>query len=311
MKIRNKILVALAILLAAYLVLEKMALPGNAPTRPTTENGSPQIQTSVSFYPLAYLVEQIAGKNAHLITITPAGMEPHDFEPSPTDIAKIYGSKIFIFNGNGLEPWAEKIAGDVSKEQNTSVIKLSDYLASITEPTIGADPHFWLDPNNMSLAADKITQAFVDKDNTNAQYYMANRDSLKEKLTQLDQAFATGLANCTNREIITTHDAFGYMAKRYNFTTFHILGFSPDEDPSPKTIASISTLAKKKNAQYIFFENAASPKLAQTIAQEVGAQTLVLNPIESLNETERAENQDYLSLMNINLQNLRTAMICK
>ena len=167
MKIRNKILVALAILLAAYLVLEKMALPGNAPTRPTTENGSPQIQTSVSFYPLAYLVEQIAGKNAHLITITPAGMEPHDFEPSPTDIAKIYGSKIFIFNGNGLEPWAEKIAGDVSKEQNTSVIKLSDYLASITEPTIGADPHFWLDPNNMSLAADKITQAFVDKDNTN------------------------------------------------------------------------------------------------------------------------------------------------
>ncbi len=288
-----------------------MSLPGNAPTRPTTENSSPQIQTSVSFYPLAYLVEQIAGENAHLITITPAGMEPHDFEPSPTDIAKIYGSKIFVFNGNGLEPWAEKIAGDVTKEQNTSVIKLSDYLTSIQEQNIGADPHFWLDPNNMSLAADKITQAFIDTDPANAQTYAANRDTLKQALEQIDSAYTSGLARCANREIVTTHNAFSYMAKRYNFTTLHILGLSPEEDPSPKTIAEVAAVAKKKNLKYIFFENAASPKLAQTIAQEIGAQTLVLNPIETLSDTDRAAGQDYLSLMNTNLQNLRTAMICK
>ena len=101
------------------------------------------------------------------------------------------------------------------------------------------------------------------------------------------------------------------MAKRYNFTTLHILGLSPEEDPSPKTIAEVAAVAKKKNLKYIFFENAASPKLAQTIAQEIGAQTLVLNPIETLSDTDRAAGQDYLSLMNTNLQNLRTAMICK
>jgi len=305
MKKIHKILIAFAVLLVAYLILEKLPLPGNEPPRPSSEDLTPTVQLSASFYPLAYLAEQISGKYGHIITITPAGIEPHDFEPTPNDIAKIYGSKIFIFNGNGLEAWADKIAGDLSK-QHTNVIRLSDTIQHNNQ-----DPHFWLDPQNMSVAADLIADALIEADAAHADTYQKNRALLKAALAQLDTEYKTGLSTCQKHEIITTHDAFSYLANRYNFTTFPILGLSPEEDPSPKKIAEAATVAKNKKISYIFFESAANPKLADTIAQETGAQTLVLNPIESLTEDELANGQNYISVMQTNLRNLKTAMVCR
>ena len=313
MKILKIILIVLACAALAFLILQKMALPGNAPTSPQNPIKKLPLQTSASFYPLAYLTQRISGNLATVTNITPPGIEPHDFEPTSPDVAKIYGSKLFVFNGNGVDAWAEKLAPSL-ESYHVTVIKMSDRVESLkssSENEEEPDPHFWLDPISMSTQTDIIADTLIKIDPANTEEYNKNRNTLKSDLAQLDVEYKNGLASCQIREIITSHNAFAYLAKRYDFNTFHILGLSPEEDPSPKKIAEVVELAKNKNIKYIFFETMASPKLSQTIAQEVGATTLVLNPIEGLSDEDINNGKDYLHVMRENLTNLRTAMICK
>ena len=110
---------------------------------------------------------------------------------------------------------------------------------------------------------------------------------------------------------MASHAAFGYLAERYNINVISIAGISPEEEPSPKRMAEIAQLAKQKNIKHIFFETLVSPKLSETIAREIGAETLVFNPLEGLTNEEIATGEDYISVMEKNLVNLRTALICK
>lgn len=312
-KIFKILLIVLGCITLAFLILQKMALPGNAPSSPQDMPGKLPLQTTASFYPLAFLTERISGNLATITNVTPPGIEPHDFEPTSPDVAKIYGSKLFIFNGNGVDAWAEKLAPQL-ENYHVTVIKMSDRIESLkpsSESEEGSDPHFWLDPINMSTQTDIIADALIQIDPANTEEYNKNRAALKLDLAELDTEYKNGLANCQLHEIVTSHNAFAYLAKRYNFNTFHILGLSPEEDPSPKNIAEIIDVAKNKNIKYIFFETMASPKLSQTIAQEIGATTLVLHPIEGLSGEDISNNKDYLQLMRENLTNLRTAMLCK
>lgn len=312
-KILKVLLIVFACAAVAFLILQKMALPGKAPTSPQDAQTKLPLQTSASFYPLAYLMERISGNLAIVANITPPGIEPHDFEPTSPDVAKIYGSKLFVFNGNGVDAWAEKLAPNL-ENYHVTVIKMSNHVESLessSDSEEGPDPHFWLDPISMSAQTDIIANALIKIDPTNAEEYNKNRNTLKLDLAQLDTEYKNGLASCQLREIVTSHNAFTYLAKRYNFNTFHILGLSPEEDPSPKKIAEVIDLAKNKNIKYIFFETMANPKLSQTIAQEIGATTLVLNPIEGLSGEDINNGKNYLGVMRENLTNLRTAMICK
>jgi zinc transport system substrate-binding protein len=274
---------------------------------PVQNNSLPVVAT---FYPLAYLAEQIGGQFVSVTNITPVGIEPHDFEPSPRDIAKIYQSKLFISNGGNVDGWADKIQPDLAAQGIPAITMLFELRDVLPDPA-KADPHLWLDPILISAEADLITTALTRIDPSHTQEYNTNRNNLTEKLAQLDAEYKSGLANCQLREIITSHDAFNYLANRYNFTATHILGLSPEEEPSPKDIASIAKLAKSKHIPYIFFETMVSPKLSETIAGEIGAKTLVLNPIEGLLAQDSKTNQDYISLMKQNLANLKIAMICQ
>jgi zinc transport system substrate-binding protein len=130
-------------------------------------------------------------------------------------------------------------------------------------------------------------------------------------LSELDEKYRIGLAECAIRDAVASHAAFGYLAKRYNLNMINIAGLSPKEEPSPRRMAEIAELARAKNIQYIFFETLVSPKLAETIAREIGAQTLVFNPIEGLTDQELAAGEDYISIMEKNLANLRTALRCR
>ncbi len=306
MKSKHILLTLVLIGAIAALVIVSLRQPKTAPSE------KPVIVTTL--YPLADFAARVGSQHMEVINITPPGAEPHDYEPTPQDLAKIYAAKLFIINGAGVDLWAEKIIPEL-RAKNISVINMSEHVEKIVtanpdSPDEQFDPHFWLDPINAAKEADVIADTLVQIDNTHAADYNRNRTVFKQQLAELHNDYESGLAACKSKEIITAHNAFGYLTKRYNLTNFYILGLSPDEEPSPQKIAEIAGMAKQKNIKYIFFETIIDQKLSRTIADEIGAQTLVLNPIEGLTDEELRAGKNYIHVMKNNLQNLKTALVC-
>lgn len=292
----------------------------------------------VTFYPLAFLAEGIAGPGLRVATLVPPGTEPHDWEPSPRDIESVRGARVFVHNGAGLEPWAERLAAELPA--SVRVVEATHGLAlhsGEAHADHGAhaedghgdegghagegdhagqagdepDPHAWLDPFLYQQMATNVLQGLRAADPANASAYEARAADLHARLATLHDQFAQGLRDCRSREFLTTHAAFGYLADRYSLVQHSISGLSPEAEPTPARIREAVELARRINATHVFFETLVSPRVAQTIAKEVGAQTLVLNPVEGLTSEERATNQDYVSLMERNLANLRVALGCR
>lgn len=274
---------------------------------------STKLQVTTSFYPLYFFTTQIAGDRADVTNIIPTGAEPHDYEPSAQDIIEMTNSKLLLLNGGGLEAWGDKIA-QVINPSHTLIVTVGQDITNQMVNENGAnivDPHIWLSPPLAKTIVEKIVAGFAQVDPNNSVYYEMNAQALLLKLDDLDNAYKTGLANCASADIITSHAAFGYLATAYHLNQIPIAGLSPDAEPSPKQLGDIVQLAKKDNIKYIFFESLASPKLSETIAHEVGAQTLVLNPIEGLTPDEVAQGNDYFTEMQKNLENLQLALGCQ
>jgi zinc transport system substrate-binding protein len=275
-----------------------------------------KLKVVASFYPLAEFARNVGGNLVDVTNITPAGAEPHDYEPTPQDIVTVHKTNILLLNGNGLDAWGDKVAPQV-KEEHVMVLRMSGVVQSLqsaSEENISKpvnDPHFWLDPVHAQEMVRAIENAMVQADPTHAHEYRQNGETYIQSLKQLDEEYHKGLAMCKNKEIVTSHNAFTYMAKRYKFTSFYLSGLSPDEEPTASKFAAATQLARQKQIKYIFFESLVSPKQADTIAKEIGAQTLVLNPIEGLTDADIAAGKNYMSEMQNNLKNLRIAMECK
>jgi zinc transport system substrate-binding protein len=276
-----------------------------------TEEG--KISVSTSFYPLYYLATEIGGDKAVVSNITPAGAEPHDFEPTPGDIARIENSKLLILQGASLEAWGTDVKKNIDMN-HTMVITVGEDLMTqkvVEEGESITDPHTWLSPKLASAMADKILAGFIAVDPTNAAYYETNGAKLKAELTALDMEYKKGLASCASRDIVTSHAAFGYLASAYGLNQVAISGVSPDAEPSPKELAEVADFVKKNGVKYIFFESLVSPKLSETIARETGAETMVLDPIEGIAPEDLAKGVDYMAVMRSNLHNLETVLECK
>ena len=272
-----------------------------------------KIRIVASFYPLYFLSTQIAGDKAQVTNLMPAGAEPHDYEPTAQDMAKMERSRLIILNGGGLEAWSANVKKNIDVRK-TIVVTAGEGLAAETAVEGGQkslDPHIWLDPLLFEKMAERITESLGQADPANKDYYQANLSRLKGKLDALDGDYRQGLSRCAKRNIITAHAAFGYLAKAYGLTQVPITGLSPDAEPSAQQLADIVKFVRANNVKYIFFESLASPKLSQAIATEVGAQTLVLNPLEGLSGQELASGEDYLTVMQTNLKNLETALQCQ
>src|SRR3989344_1898470 len=272
-----------------------------------------RIQITASFYPLFFFAQQIGGEKINAVNITPAGAEPHDYELTAQDIIQIENSKLLIINGGGLEIWAENIQKNIDP-QKTITLVAGKNLTSQTILENGekiVDPHIWLNPLLANLIVDKITQSLVQIDPANKSYYELNANNLQKRLRNLDEQYKKELLNCEQRDFITAHTSFGYLAAAYNLNQVSITGLSPDSEPSPQQLAQVADFARKNNIKYIFFESLVSPKLSQTIAQEIGAQTLTLNPIEGLNKKEISQGKYYFTEMESNLSNLKIALQCK
>ncbi len=269
-----------------------------------------KISVTTSFYPLFYFASRIAGDNADITNITPAGSEPHDYEPTPQDMVRIEQSDLLVLNGAGLEVWGNAIRG-VLQNSPIVIVTAGEEFARILHTSEGRDPHVWLDPILAIEESKKIEEALERVDPPSKETYKKNAQSLINDLVLLDEKYREGLRTCQKKDIITSHTAFGYVAAEYGFNQIAITGLSPDEEPTPKELAELSDSARQKDIRFIFFESLVSPKLAETIAQEVGAQTLVLNPLEGLTEEEDENGKNYLTEMETNLTNLKKALECR
>jgi zinc transport system substrate-binding protein len=302
------------VLLVAGIIL---ALLGSAlyfsQHRPSTAiSPAARLRIAASFYPLTYFTSEIAGDKAEVVNITPAGAEPHDYEPTSSDVALMEQADLIVINGGHLEAWADNLRQNLS-DRAARIVVAGDGLTTrqLTEDgTTGTDPHIWLNPVLAEQEVQKIAAAIIAIDPPNTAYYKQRESSLLARLGQLNADYASTLATCARKDIVTSHAAFGYLAQQYGLEQVAIAGLSPDEEPSTRQLAQVAQFVKDHNVKYIFFESLVSSKLSDTIAAETGAQTLELNPLEGLTTQETAQGKNYFTVMQDNLLHLSTALQC-
>lgn len=283
---------------------------------------SPKLNVIVAFYPLQYASEAVAGDRATVTNLTTPGAEPHDLELTPKQIASLGSSDLVVY----LKGFQKQVDDAVAQQTPKNVIDVSTVVemrhlneadhdhdhAATASPDAhdhgGVDPHVWLDPSNMSKIAAAVGAKLAEIDATGKDAFASNVKKATEDLATLDGAFKTSLASCKVKEIITTHEAFGYLTARYNLTQIGISGLSPDAEPSPARIAEVHALAKKHGVTTIFYETLTSPAVAKSIAGDLGLKTDVLDPIEGITKDSRGRN--YLEVMQANLTALKTANGC-
>jgi zinc transport system substrate-binding protein len=283
--------------LFASLLASLLALSGCGGSSGTTGKET----VVAAFYPLAWAAEQIGGNAVDVENLTPAGAEPHDIELTPRDVDEVRTADVVLYLGSGFQPALEKAVAD--RDGPSLDLLAGQRLASAPkgEEELAADPHVWLDPIRFAGIATSIGR---ELGRPRAAARLATR------LRALGDTFETGLRSCGRHEIVTSHAAFGYLARRYGLQQVALTGLAPEAEPSPRDLEKLVDEVERSGATMVFFERLVSRKLAQTVAREAGAKTAILDPIEGLTKDELAAGEDYLSVMRSNLAALRKALAC-
>ena len=242
-----------------------------------------------SFYPLAYAAEQVAGPSTRVENLTPPGAEPHDLEVSPNDVKDINAAKLVLLMGHGFQPQLEDAAGSGDR-----VVRVLDTPGLDLVP---GDPHVWLDPLRYALIVRRIGTA-LDRPQAAA--------ALVARLHGLDREYRSALSGCARRDLVTSHEAFGYLAARYGLSQTAVTGISPEAEPTPRQLQHVVDSVRASGATTVFLEPLVSPRIAETVAREAGVHTAVLDPLEG-----QPEHGDYFTVMRANLAALRKALGCR
>lgn len=286
-----------------------------------------KLKVMASFYPMYDFAVKIGDDKAEVTNMVPAGMEPHDWEPAAGDIKNLEEADLFAYSGAGMEHWVEDVLASLETQKLVSVeasegLTLRAGHSHEEEEHEGAeehaeeeehdhgefDPHVWLSPLNAKKEMENIKNAYVKADPDNKDYYEENYQTYAAKFDKLDQEYKDTLSNLQNKNIVVSHEAFGYLCDAYGLTQMGIKGLSPDSEPDPARMAEIIDFVKTNKVKVIFFEELVSPKVAETIAAETGAQTQVLNPLEGLSDEDIKGGADYFSVMEDNLSQLKAAL---
>jgi zinc transport system substrate-binding protein len=259
------------------------------------ERSSVSTTIVASFYPLAFAAAEVGGPSVTVRNLTPTGGEPHDLEATPGDVEELRDADLVLLLGEGFQPQLEEAAGD--GERVVRVLETPDL-----HILPSGDTHVWLDPLRYAQIVERIGSALGRGE--------AAR-TLVQRLRTLDREYREGLADCAHREIVTSHAAFAYLADRYGLEQVSVAGSSPEGEPSPRDLERVVEAVRATGATTVFTEPLVSPRVADTVAREAGAQTAVLNPIEGLTEDELERGADYFSLMRANLAALRKALACR
>lgn len=266
-----------------------------------TDDG--RLRVVAGFYPLAEAAERVGGAAVEVLNLTPAGAEPHDLELSTRQVDHIEDAAVVLYLGQGFQPAVERAA---SRASGTAV----DLLATASADD-GEDPHVWLDPTLQRRIVADVQAALAGADPARAAEYQANAAAYAAELDGLHDEFRRGLADCDRRVIVTSHAAFGHLARRYDLVQEPIAGLSPAAEPEPRRLAELVTVVKEEAITTVFFETLVASDVAETLAREAGVGTAVLDPIEGLADSRRTAGETYASVMRENLGALRAALGCR
>ena len=339
------ILMSKRILAAACAAATALALSAcsSAPSSEGNASKDGTLTVMASFYPLQYLAEKIGGEHVTVTSLTPAGAEPHDLELSPKTVDALASADAVVYLAGfqaavdeAIEQQAPKTVIDVSpaaelieagtdanhpaeeeEEEGTDEAQSGkaeghdheghDHEGHEHHHDMSTDPHFWLDPVRMAKVATLVGDKLAEADSAHADTYKANAKALSEELTTLGDTLVSKTSTCKVKTFVTAHTAFGYLADRTGLTQVGISGLDPESSPSPARLAEIAQIAKDQGVTTIFTEALIDPKVAQTLADDLGITTAVLDPIESQTDASK----DYAATMNSNIDALTKALDCQ
>jgi zinc transport system substrate-binding protein len=274
---------------------------------------SPGSTTVVAaFYPIQEAAGRVGGGAVEVFNLTPPGAEPHDLELTPDGVERVQSADVVLYLGGGFQPALEDALSGAEGE----TVDLLAGLDTLPPPPgeaaegLSVDPHIWLAPRLYAEMVSEVAEALAKADPDSASTFRANAKAFEAEIDQVDLQYQEGLAHCQRHIIVTSHEAFGYLASAYGLTQEAITGLSPEAEPGPARLAELKDLVQRQGITTIFTEELVSPKVAQTLAQEAGVQTKVLSTIEGLTPEEEAAGADYISLMLDNLATLEEALDC-
>lgn len=311
----------LAVLLVMFVPLVTACRKGDEPAA-----GAKKLQVVTTLFPLYDFARVVGGDRVEVRLLLPPGVEPHNFEPRPEDVVRLTKADLFIYSNRYMEPWA---AGLLKGIDNKGLVVVDagagvSYIPVAGEEEEhgeeehghhdegGMDPHIWLSIPNAERMVENIRDGLARKDPAGSGYYRQNAAAYRTRLEELDRKFREGLADCGQRLFLHGgHYAFGYLAKQYGLRYVSAYAVSADAEPTPRKLMSLVELMRKNSLQAIFYEELLSPRIAETIARETGATLLKIHGIHNISREDLAGGATYLSLMELNLKNLRSGLQCR
>lgn len=284
-----------------------------------------KLKVIASIFPLYDFAHAVGGEKVSVSMLIPAGADAHNYELRPDEIVKVINTDVFLFINFEMEHWAHKIIGSAAEKTNMLAVETGhgtillpltasfqhDLPANHEQQTSRFDPHIWLDFANAQIIIDNITEAFINKDQKNSDYYKNNAREYKSRLSALDKKYRRGLTKCQSNTILHAgHWAFAYLAKRYKLKYIAAYSTSAEAEPLPENIFNLVEQTKKMKTPYIFYEDFIAPRLARTIAQETGAELLKLNNGHDISKNDIKKGVTFLNLMEENLLNLQKGLLC-
>lgn len=293
-------------------VLLALTLSACGSTAGDSASGDAPLDALASFYPLQFVVQTVGGDAVNVGSVTPPGAEPHNLELSPAMVSDLAEASVVVYS-SGFQPAVDEAIEQTRPDHAIDVAEAADLQnadgSSLDEGAGNgsADPHFWLDPQRLAAVTEQVETTLSEIDPDNAPTYTANADQLVEELTALNEEYAAGLATCERDTIVVSHEAYGYLVTQYDLGQMGIAGIDPESEPAPARVAKIQRVIEGEDVTTIFTESLVNPKVAETIADDLGIQTAVLDPLETLADP----TTDYLSVMRSNLAALQEALGCE
>jgi len=283
-----------------------LALISNINIRTPDENA---VTITATFFPIYDWARNVAGEKATVRNLTPPGMDPHDLDPKPEDLAVIVASTVFVHSGRaGMEPWLDKVLPMIDQTK-TTVVDATLGVDLIHGQGGFTDPHFWLDPHGAVTGVQDIELALEKADPTNAAYYRQNAQTYITSLEALHEAFVANLTTVRIRTILTFHQSFGYWKRAYNLTEVGIYGFEPEGEPSAAHMQELVRLADGYKITTVLASDLDDPRWCQVLADQIGGKVLILDPLEGPTaEQEKMGNYTYIGRLYYDIGVLKTAL---
>lgn len=269
------------------------------------------VDVLTSFYPLQYVAEQVGGEHVNVTSLTPAAADPHSIELSPARVREIGQADLVVYL-SGMQPATDEAleasppARLLDTAEAAGLEAGPNGAAAAPSGSAALDPHFWQDPSRFSDVAQDVAAELSAADPEHAADYAANAEALVAELRALDEDYRESLAECAGATLVVSHEAFGYLAERYDLVQVGISGIDPEAEPSPARIRAVRSVVQDDDVRTVYFEVITSPKVAKTLAEDLGIESAKLDPIEGRSDPDA----DYLDMMRQNLAALEDGLVC-